>query len=323
MAAKREQIMVVGFVAVAVGILLFTLMYIDGVFRGNGNLYIAHFKNASGLQKGGDVRYAGGPPIGRITDVQPDPQDLTLMTVSFRVEPSVPVKTDSKVKIAALSQLGEYFVAILPGSPSADKAQNGAILQTAKFSTFDDMASNLTDLRPKAKKEMDDLTVTANKMRTNIGKLNKQLGPQNRKKIADTAAQANNMLAKSRREMPAQLNRVNEGTVKADRTIEDLKKKLKKTDDAVTRTDNLILKQQPKIEASLRKLQDNLDSIEPKVDRFDRKLKADSPNIDQMVEELRELSENLRALSESVKTHPNSLIRSPDPKPRRPGEIPK
>ena len=50
MAAKREQILVGGFVAVAVGILLFTMLYIDGVFRGNGNLYRAHFKNAGGLR---------------------------------------------------------------------------------------------------------------------------------------------------------------------------------------------------------------------------------------------------------------------------------
>jgi phospholipid/cholesterol/gamma-HCH transport system substrate-binding protein len=323
MAAKREQIMVVGFVAVAVGILLFTMMYIDGVFRGNGHLYRGYFKNASGVQKGGVVRYAGGPPIGRITDVQPDPQDMSRMKVEFRVEPSVPVKTDSKVKIAALSQLGEYFVAILPGSPSAAMAENGATLETAKFSTFDDMASNLTGLRPKAQKEMDDLTATANKLKTTIGHLNTQLNAQNRKKISNTAAHANDLLAKNRRDMPAQLNRMNEMTVKIDRSIDDLKTKLKKTDDAITRTDNLILKEQPKLEASLQKLQNNLDYIAPKVDHFDRKLSNDSVNIDEMIENLRQLSENLKALSESVKTQPNILIRSPEPKPRRTGEIPK
>ena len=106
MAAKREPILVVGFVAVAVGILVFTILYIDGVFRGNGNLYRAHFKNAGGLQNGGPVRYAGGPPIGRVTKVGPDPQDPTQMNVEFRVESSAPVKTDSKVKIASLSELG-------------------------------------------------------------------------------------------------------------------------------------------------------------------------------------------------------------------------
>jgi hypothetical protein len=42
-----------------------------------------------------------------------------------------------------------------------------------------------------------------------------------------------------------------------------------------------------------------------------------------MIENLRQLSENLKALSESVKTQPNILIRSPEPKPRRTGEIPK
>lgn len=323
MAAKREQIMVAGFVAIAVGILLFTILYIDGVFRGNGNLYRAHFKNAGGLQIGGPVRYAGGPPIGRVTKVEPDPQDPTQMNVEFRVESSVPVKTDSKVKIASLSQLGENFVAILPGSAGALKAEDGTILETAVFSTFDDMASKLTDIRPKAKKQMDDLTVTANKLKTTIGHLNKQLNAQNRKKISNTAAHANDMLAKSRHDMPSQLNRLNEMTVKTDRTIDDLKTKLKKTDDAITRTDKLILKEQPKLEASLLKLQDNLNSLEPKVDRFDRKLNNDSVNIDQMIEDLRQLSENLKELTESIKTQPNSLIRSPEPKPRRPGEIPK
>lgn len=323
MAAKREQIMVVGFVAIAIGILLFTMMYIDGVFRGNGNLYRADFKNASGLQNGGTVRYAGGPPIGRVTKVVPDPQDPSRMKVEFRVETSVPVKMDSKVKIASLSQLGEYFVAILPGSPSAATAPDGTTLQTAKFSTFDDMASNLTDIRPKAQKQIEQLNAQANAMQKTIGHLNKQLNAQNRKKISDTAAHANNAIAKTRRDMPSQLNRMNDMTAKTDRTIGDLKTKLKKTDDAITRTDKLILKEQPKLEASLQKLQDNLNSIQPKVDRFDRKLNDGSANIDQMIENLRELSENLKELTESIKTQPNSLIRSSEPKPRRVGEIPK
>ena len=125
MESKKEQALVGIFVIVAIAILLIAMFSISGTFRSSGNKYLAFFKNAGGLQEGGQVRYAGGPPIGRILSVKPDPKNVAQMQIEFRVEPDVPVKKDSTVKISSLSALGENFLLIVPGSQGAPLAQNG------------------------------------------------------------------------------------------------------------------------------------------------------------------------------------------------------
>ncbi len=90
--------------------------------------YRTYFKNAGGITPGTEVHYAGGPKIGRVTKVAPDPKDPTRMEVDFEIEPSVPVKTDSKATVASTSPLGENFLGILPGTPPAPHAPPGSTL---------------------------------------------------------------------------------------------------------------------------------------------------------------------------------------------------
>jgi phospholipid/cholesterol/gamma-HCH transport system substrate-binding protein len=318
MKANRELAFVATFVAAAVGILLFTMLYISGVFRGNGNLYRAYFTNAGGLQEGGQVRYAGGPPIGRVTKVEPDPDNPMQMRIEFRVEPQIPVKTDSLVKIASVSELADNYIAILPGSPSAPKAPSGAILTVGKFTTFDDMETRLSTLVPNAQTMMNQLTAEANKLQTTIANLNGKVSLQNRQKISRTIAQSNNMLASTRRTLPTTLKRADATTEKLDRSLDTFKKNLKKIDDAVSHLDMTIAKKDPSILASLQKLHQQLEAASAIIDRFDRKLS--STDVDGLVENLRQFSENLRSLTETIKTQPKILLRSPEPKPRKVGQ---
>jgi phospholipid/cholesterol/gamma-HCH transport system substrate-binding protein len=318
MKANRELLSVATFVAIAVGILLFTMLYIAGVFRGNGHLYRAYFKNAGGLQEGGQVRYAGGPPIGRVTKVEPDPENPTQMRVEFRVEPQIPVKKDSLVKIAAVSELADNYIAILPGSPSAPRATDGDILAVGKFNTFDDMQTRLSNLVPNAQTMVNQLTAEADKLQKTIGHLNDKLGPQNREKISRTIANSNNMLASTRRTMSTTLGRADTSIAKLDRSLDEFKKSLKKIDDAVSHLDMTIAKKDPTILASLQKLHEQLEAASAIIDQFDRKLS--STDVDGLVENIRQLSENLRGLTEAIKTRPNILLRSPEPKPRKVGQ---
>ena len=318
MKANRELAFVGTFIAVAVAILLFTMAYISGIFRGNGNLYRSYFKNAGGLQEGAAVRYAGGPPAGRVTKVEPDPQNPLQMEIEFRVEPQIPVKTDSLVKIASLSELGDNYLAILPGSSAAPKAPDGSTLAVGKFNTFDDMETRLSEVIPNAQTTMNQLTAEADKLQKTIGHLNAQLGPQNRQKISRTIAQSNNVVATTRRTLPSTLKRANDSTVKIDKSLDEFKKTLKKTDDAVSHLDMTIAKKNPEILATLKKLHQNLDSASALADRFNNKLS--NTDVDGIVEKLRQISENLRALTETIKTQPNSLLRSSEPKPRKVGQ---
>src|SRR5581483_8667234 len=125
MDSKRESALVGLFVLVAAGLLIVTVFLLAGSL-GRGDVpYHTYFKNAGGLAPGSEVRYAGGPPIGRVQKVASDPQDPTRMKVDFSVNPDVPVKTDSTAIITSTSPLGDNFLGIVPGTAAASKAGAG------------------------------------------------------------------------------------------------------------------------------------------------------------------------------------------------------
>ena len=74
MESKREQALVGLFVLVAVGLLVLTVFLLSGSFNSGDIPYHAYFKNAGGLEPGSEVRYAGGPPVGRVSKVAARPE---------------------------------------------------------------------------------------------------------------------------------------------------------------------------------------------------------------------------------------------------------
>jgi phospholipid/cholesterol/gamma-HCH transport system substrate-binding protein len=322
MESKREQVFVGVFVIVAIALLLFTLLYISGTFRSSGNLYRAYFKNAGGLQEGAQVRYAGGPPIGRITSVEPNPQNVSQMKVEFRVEPKVPVKTDSTVKISSLSALGDNFLAIIPGSPAASLAPDGATLKTADYTSFDDITAAIGDLTPQAKALITNLNARVTSLQTTIDRVNDLLNDTNRKNIAGVMSQANQMLAEDRKPLNATLNNMKDLTAKLSPMLDDFKKTMAKADDAISDADKMIKDNSQPLHDTLMKAHEALTSMASVTDQLDRTLNVNSGNLDEIIENFRKVSENMKEFTETIKTRPYTLIRSSEPKPRQPGEAP-
>src|SRR5580700_46553 len=152
MEAKREQALVGLFVLVVAALLITTLLILNGSFNKGDLPYHAYFKNAGGLGPGTEVRYAGGPPVGRVSKVQVDPQDATRMKVDFSASPNVPVKTDSTALITSTSPLGENFLGIKPGTNAAPRAPRDYTLKTTEYTGFSDITDKLAELTPTAQR---------------------------------------------------------------------------------------------------------------------------------------------------------------------------
>ncbi len=322
MESKKEQALVGIFVLVAIAILLIAMFSISGFFNSSGNLYHAYFKNAGGLQEGGQVRYAGGPPIGRILSVVPDPTNVAQMKIDFRVKPGVPVKTDSTVKISSLSALGENFLLIQPGSQGAPLAQNGATIKTGAYTSLDDIEATIGELGPKAQELLGNLNERAKEMKVTIASVNDLLNDRNRENVSLALANAKEMLKEDRPLLNSTLKHVDDATAKINPLLDDFKATLKKTDDAISDADKMLKDEQPEIHASLLKLHETLVSTASLTDQLDRTLNVNSPNLDEIIENMRQISENLKEFTETIKTRPYTLIRSSEPKPRQPGEAP-
>jgi phospholipid/cholesterol/gamma-HCH transport system substrate-binding protein len=322
MESKKEQALVGIFVIVAIAILLIAMFSISGAFSNSGNLYHAYFKNAGGLQEGGQVRYAGGPPIGRIISVEPDPTNVAQMKIDFRVKSDVPVKTDSTVKISSLSALGENFLLIQPGTQGAAMAKNGDTIKTGPYTSLDDIEATIGELGPQAKELISNLNDRVVELKVTIANVNDLLNQRNRENISETMANARKMLEEDRPLLNSTLKHVDDATAKISPMLDDFKATLKKTDAAITDVDKMIKDEQPEIHASLLKLHETLNSTASLTDQLDRTLNVNSPNLDEILENMRQISENLKEFTETIKTRPYTLIRSSEPKPRQPGEAP-
>ena len=132
---RREQVFVGLFVLVAASLLLVTVFVLGGAFSHPAPIYKTKFPFAGGLEEGTPVRYAGGPKVGRVEALSIDTDNPALIDVTFSVQRGVPVKTDSHMKIASLSALGDNHLEIVPGSNQAALAPAGSAATCRSRST--------------------------------------------------------------------------------------------------------------------------------------------------------------------------------------------
>src|SRR5271156_2257623 len=181
MEAKREQALVGLFVLVAGGLLIVTLILLSGALTTGDTTFHTYFKNAGGLQPGSEVRYAGGPPVGRVSKVQVDAQDATRMKVDFAVHPNIPVKTDSKVEVTSNSPLGENFLGILAGTNPAPRAPAEATLKSIEPVSFADITGKINDLAPAVSELVANLNSRVVELKETLNRVNDLLRSEERR----------------------------------------------------------------------------------------------------------------------------------------------
>src|SRR5271156_2639553 len=230
MDSKKEQAFVGLFVIVATAILVFTVVALSGAFASSTTHYKTYLPFAGGLEQGFGVRYAGGPKVGRIEQIRIDPQNPTRMEVTFSVQPDVPVKTDSHVRIMALSPLGDNHLEIIPGTQSAPRAVPGATLAADPYTDFSSLANSLNELTPQAKQLLATINERANELQVTIARVNDMLNDQNRANLSAAIANTRGMLEENRPKIRSALTHVDNLTAKMEPLIDDFKKTTAKAD---------------------------------------------------------------------------------------------
>lgn len=103
--------------------------------------YKTSFKSIPGLKLGDPVRLAG-VDVGSVRDIQ---VIGARVEVAIRVKPGTPVKTDSIATIKLTSLLGTNFVDLTFGSPAAQKAPPGSLLQSTEPPDLNTLLARLND----------------------------------------------------------------------------------------------------------------------------------------------------------------------------------
>jgi phospholipid/cholesterol/gamma-HCH transport system substrate-binding protein len=103
--------------------------------------YKTSFKSIPGLKLGDPVRLAG-VDVGTVRDIQ---VIGARVEVTLRVKPGTPVKTDSMATIKLTSLLGTNFVDLTFGSPAAQLAPPGSLLQSTEPPDLNTLLARLND----------------------------------------------------------------------------------------------------------------------------------------------------------------------------------
>lgn len=320
MEGNREQAFVGLFVLIAVGLLLVAIFTLSGTFNSSATKYHAKFAFAGGLVEGAPVIYAGGPKSGRVEKLEIDPQDPSLIDVTFSVRPGLPVKTDSHVKIESLSPLGDNHLEIVPGSAQAPLAAKGSWLVAEPYADFNALLAKVNDIVPDAQRLLVSLNDRTSELKVTISRVNDLLNDQNRANLAGTLAGVRGMITENREQVKSTVQNLNS----ASQRLEPLLKNFENTSDEANKTlnhvDALVGQNAPDIHESILELHSALTTMNQLAGRLNQTLEVNSDNIDQTLDNVRQTTENLNQLTEELKNRPSALIRSSSPRDRKPGE---
>lgn len=323
MEAKREEAVVGLFVIIIAALLVVTIFLLTGKVNGNDVPYRAYFKNAGGVGPGAEVRYAGGPPVGHVTKVESDPQDPTRMEIDFAVDPKrAPVKTDSTAEITSTSPLGDNFLGINPGTRDASPAPRGATLKSIDYTSLDDIKAMIAQMGPRANVLLDNLNDRVVALKVTMDRVNDLINDKNRENVSASLANLRGMLEENRPAIRSTLNNMNAASAKIGPLMDDFKKTTAQANDTLAHVDAMIGEDRPDIRASVASLRQTLASASSLMDQLDRTMSANSENLDEIIDNLRNVTSNLNEFTETIKTRPYTLIRASGIKPHNPGEAP-
>jgi phospholipid/cholesterol/gamma-HCH transport system substrate-binding protein len=322
MAYKREQALVGLFVLVAGGMLFVTVFALSGKFTHGAIPYRAYFRNAGGLGPGTQVRYAGGPPVGRVETVRSDPQDPTRMEIDFSVQPDVPVKTDSTAIITNTSPLADNYLGIVPGTAAAPRAPSGATLKSTEYVSFADIAAVINGLGPNANQLITNLNGRAVDLQETLNRINDLLNAKNRENISASLGNVRGMLDEDRPAIRSTIANLNTATVKIAPLLDDFRKTSAQANEALGHLDATITEDRPDLRQAVLSLRQVLASADVLTEQLNQTLNTNAENLDEILDNLRHVTDNLNAFTETIKTRPYTLIRASGIKPRKPGEAP-
>ena len=320
---RRQEAIVGLFVLIAAALLIVTVFSLTGFFNRGDVLYRAFFKNAGGLRPGGEVRYAGGPPVGRIEDVRYDQHDTTRMEIVFRVKPDIPVKTDSVIVISSNSPLSDNFLGIVPGSKAAQRAPSGSTLKSSEYVGFGDLEAELADLAPQARVLLDNLNQRIVELQTTVARVNDVLNDKNRANLSASLGTVRGMLDENRQPLHSTITHFADASARIAPLLDDLKKTNADAQKTINTLEGTIAENRSDLHASIVELRHVLETANNVTDQLDRTLNANGENIDDILSNFRQASQNLRQFTETLKQRPYTLLRSSLPPAHEPGKVSK
>ena len=338
MEAVRERTLVGLFVLIAGGLLLGTMVVING---GLGRATVSHrayFKFAGGVQPGAPVRY-GGMLVGKVQKVRVDPGNSTRIEIDFAVSRDAPLKTDSVAKISTLGPLTDNYIEISTGTEHAPLAEPGSALPSTEAFGLPQLGEAAQAMVPEVQLALQKINRDLDGLQLTLSRANDLLNDRNRANIAGTlnglehmvtevrpkANQSldnlNGLLTETRPKIAASLTNVQDLTTRLKPLVDSLNATSARANDTLGHLDSTLLENRPDIRATVVGLRETLAKSNGLINELNQTLEQNSGNIDDLLNNIRITTENLRILTETLERSPASLLRGNKAPDRIPGGI--
>jgi phospholipid/cholesterol/gamma-HCH transport system substrate-binding protein len=317
---KREQVMVGLFVLIAAALLVGTVYAVSGMSGAQTKTYHAYFTFAGGIEPGTAVRYSGGPKVGRVESMRIDPQDPSQIEMTFNVDADLPVKTDSHVKIMALTPLGDNHVEIIPGTPAAAGAPSGAVLPSVAYVDINSVLAQIQSLSPQAQQLVGNLNDRVVELKVTLARINDLIDDQNRANLSAVISNSRGIIEENRPALKSTLANLNNVSARLQPVLDDLQKTSAQANVTLAHLDAAIGENRPDLHQSILELRQSLATVNTLTTQLNQTADVNSDNIDELLENFRDVSENLREITDTIKARPYLLIRSSPPPEHKPGE---
>ncbi len=309
------------FVLVCMAILLATVYRLSNMqIRGTRVPYRTYLRNASGLEPGAYVLF-GGIKVGTVTAVRPDPQDPTRIEILMDVKQGTPVNAKSVAKLGSVTVVTSPVISITMGSNDAPRLPPNGVIASEETLSLDDTERKIVALADSAQtlldsvhKDVNDLTVDARKLMSNLHELT---GKPNQQQVSEILTNANKMITGISPKIEHASDQLAKLTDDAHTFVAKLSPAVDNVNSTVSNANDTITAVREPLQSDLAELRKTLDQARDLLGDVQASLRSKDRDITDIVENVRIATDNLRDLTESVKERPWSLVRIRQPKDRK------
>lgn len=316
--ARMEEVKVGLFVLAALVLVALAMIFVGGMnlLQRPMNAYTMRTKFAGGVEAGAPVRYAG-TKVGKVTGTALDANDPSRVVIHLNVEPSTPVRTDSKAKVSSLGLLGEYYIEIAPGTQQAAALKPGSEIPAEESIQWNELVNQFGGATDEAKAM---LAESRPRVRQALDNINDLTNEENRRRLRDTLKKMDQILTDARPRLKTILANFDSSSAKIDKFMDEIKETRANLDKVLTNWNHLTEGEDADVQRTLRELRKSLARAEQTMDEVRRLLVANREHLDVTLENMEVSSENIREITDTIKQQPSSLVWTHTSKDRNPGD---
>ncbi len=279
------------FLLVSLGLLLLLTGILAGVrFLSRDRNFTAEFRESvAGLEPSSTVKYSG-VPVGTVTGIHFDPDDIQKIRVDFKVRPEVPMKIDTRAVLQSQGITGILYLELHGGTTGAEDLKDGDVIPSdPSFSSkitgiAKDLSELVTRMNSFVSKNDENLTYAIADFRASAGS------------IRDTLVKVDQLIEKA----SGVLEGGSATLADARKAIEDVRTEMHATGEAVRKVVSSLdeIARDPELKALPGKASKTLDLVNENLASVDFRGVVDRVNL--AVDEFRRIEENLDRASAAL-----------------------